>query len=107
MSAQPIRCDTGADQNIAVMLITNLQGGTVFGLCGACAPDYLEGVAKVFRDALAITEAPPADDGAAAATGDGARKRTRPRTRHAEPQGVPTGADDQPPQPSAPDAPAD
>lgn len=107
MTAQPITCDTGNDNNLAVMLITNLQGGSVTGLCPLCVPDYLDGIAKVFRDALApqpAAEQPAAD---VDATGDGTRERARPRKRKAEASDVPTGSDDLAAQLAAADASAD
>lgn len=107
MSAQPIRCDTGNDENIAIMLVTNLVDGTVVGLCAHCVPDYLRGVAQAFDAALAPQPAAeqPADD--ADATGNGTRKRARPRKRAEQTPDVPTGADDQQAQPATQDASAD
>jgi hypothetical protein len=107
VTAQPIRCDTGNDDNIAAMMVTNLHDGTVVGLCGRCAPDYLDAVVAAFRKALAEAEGLPADDQPAAAEGDGARRRTRPRRTKVDASPVPTGADDQQAQPTAQDAPAD
>lgn len=107
MSAQPIRCDTGNDENIAIMLVTNLTDGNVVGLCAHCVPDYLRGVAQAFDMALAPQPAAeqPADD--ADAAGNGTRKRARPRKRVEQTQDVPTGADDQQAQPATQDASAD
>lgn len=107
MTAQPITCDTGNDNNLAVMLITNLQGGSVMGLCPLCVPDYLDGVSKAFRDALApqpAAEQPAAD---VDATGEGTQTRARPRKRKADTQDVPAGSDDLAAQLAAADASAD
>lgn len=93
MSAQPIRCDTGNDENIAVMLVTNLQNGDVTGLCPLCAPEYLRGVAKVFDVALAPQPAADEQPAEGAVEGNGTQTRARPRKQRTQAQDVPAGAD--------------
>lgn len=107
MTAQPITCDSGNDNNLAVMLVTNLHNGNVTGLCALCVPDYLRGVAQAFDAALApqpAAEQPAAD---ADASGDGTQTRARPRKRKADTQDVPAGSDDLAAQLAAADASAD